>query len=175
MPSNTRPSISMETPSWVPWPRNRTLDWAKLIPAELSNSCTSALSAVDLQHFAAAHLRRWAARSRPARRKSRSPRPAPTSAGPTTSCIVRYSLASCLVHLRAANLRDLLPDLGFDLVVLLSVTALSAHPWRGRSRSRAGMSNIGCIGRAVLQRLLGHIVVQPRSAAAAGTACRSDE
>ena len=43
-PSNTRPSMSYDTPSSMLRPRKRALEVAILRPWELSNSCTSALS-----------------------------------------------------------------------------------------------------------------------------------
>ena len=43
IPSKTRPSISGDTASSMPWPRKRTLLFQRLMPAEFSNSCTSTL------------------------------------------------------------------------------------------------------------------------------------
>ena len=44
MPSKTRPSISSDTASSSGWPRKRILLSFRLMPAEFSNSCTTAVS-----------------------------------------------------------------------------------------------------------------------------------
>ncbi len=54
MPSKTRPSMSSTRRVRCGWPRKAQRESERLMPVEASNSCTTALVAVDFQHLAAA-------------------------------------------------------------------------------------------------------------------------
>ena len=90
-PSNTRPSISSDTPSSMLRPRKRTLLLERLIPAELSKSCTSTslpLTSSTLQRLVSPS----ASSISPSSSYVTPSTPRTSISGPATSCMVLYSL-----------------------------------------------------------------------------------
>jgi len=104
-PSNTRPSISSETPSSIVRPRKRTLLLERLIPVELSNNCTNAL----LPLISSTLQRRFSPLNSsisPSSLYATFSTPRTSINGPATSCMVLYSFGIRLPPLRLRRLRQ---------------------------------------------------------------------
>ena len=89
-PSKTRPSISSDTPSSILRPRKRTLLLDKLIPVELSKSCTSTSlpsTSSTLQRLVSPS----ASSISPSSSYVTPSTPRTSISGPATSCMVLYS------------------------------------------------------------------------------------
>ena len=90
-PSNTRESISSDTPSSILLPRKRTLLLSRLIPVEASNSCTRALPS-SISRTLQRRFSPFASSISPSSSYATSLTPRTSIRGPATSCMVLYSL-----------------------------------------------------------------------------------
>ena len=136
MPLKTRPSMSRDTASWSGWPKKRMRESARLMPADASNSCTTARSPLTSSTL----QRRVLPSERTISASSSYVTPctwSTTIRGPEISRMVLYSRIILLSLLSQRSRRSALPSRRAGSH-RRPYTGRQARPWRVRSSRARG-------------------------------------